>query len=178
MTIAERRIRRKGTRAQFEFALEAKAMLPPCDASLLAASQDGLHLLARDEAGLNARLQDLREGYGPGIEIAPPAARPQAEPAVKARIGLQRRDLPAIRQALLRRGANPSEEYAGIHYCVLRFEAPFSQLLGLPRELAALSGGTATHMFQPVADRSLKRRTDHAYAHRYPDRPRASEPAR
>ena len=113
MSVAERLIRRNGTRAQYEFALEAKSMLPACDASVLAASNEGLHVLAKDEASL-----------------------------------------------------------------AMRFDAPFARLLGLPRELAALSGGTATHMFQPVADRPGKRRPHHAFSHRYPDRPRASETPR
>ncbi len=177
MSVAERVVRHNGNRAQYAFALEAKAMLPACDRSVLAASHVGLHVLALDEAALRGRVQDVREAYGPAIELAPPPAR-RAKLLLAARIGLQRHDLPAVRAALVRRGANPSEEYAGLHYCVLRFQAPLPVLLGLPGELAALSGATATHTFQPVPDRPSKRRTEHAFPDRYEDRPRSSQPAR
>ena len=30
-------------------------------------------------------------------------------------------------------------------YCVLRYEAPLADLLGLPAELVRLTGGSATH---------------------------------
>jgi hypothetical protein len=159
MSLAERLVRRTGARVQFAFALEAKATLPPCARSVLAASHDGLHVLARDEAALMARLLEIRQAYAPDIEVSVPAAR-QDRLLLSARIGLQRRDLPSIREALLRRGANASEEYAGLHYCVLRFDAALNQLMGLPGELAALTGATASHTFQPVPDRLRKRRTD------------------
>lgn len=175
---AERLVRRKDTRHQFAFALEAKSMLPRCDASVLAASNSGLHVLAQDDAGLVARLRDLREAYGFGIEAAPCGPQSREEPLMSGRIGLQKRDLPAVRRVLADRAVRPSEEYAGTHYCVLGFEAPFAALLGLPRKLAALTGGTATHLFQPVFNRLPKRRTQDAFSHRYPDRLRAPEPAR
>ena len=126
---------------------------------------------------MKARLQDVRDAYGTGIEIPVRAAR-RAKLLLAVRIGLQRQDLPAVRAALVRRGANPSEEYAGLHYCVLRFEAPLALLIGLPGELAALSGATATHMIQPVPDSPVNRKTQHAHPDRCQDRPRASQPAR
>jgi translation elongation factor EF-G len=67
------------------------------------------------------------------------------EPVMEVRIGLERRYLPEVRNALWRRKANASEEYDGPHYCVLRFEAPVSDLLGLPVELADLTSGRLSH---------------------------------
>jgi hypothetical protein len=57
----------------------------------------------------------------------PPA---REAPVMEVRIGLQRIDLARVRSALRRRGANPSEEYNGAHYCVLRFEGAAADLLG------------------------------------------------
>ena len=47
--------------------------------------------------------------------------------------------------ALSRRGVNPSEEYDGAHYCVLRFEASPAEMLGVPAELTELTAERFTH---------------------------------
>jgi hypothetical protein len=134
--------RRRGERGQFRFATEAKGMIPERDEYVLAKSHRGLHLLARDEHALVLPVRLLRSAYGPGVEVQPPV---RGEPVMEVRIGLETRYLPRVRDALRRRGANPSEEYAGMHYCVLRFEAPLDELLGLPAQLAALTSGKASH---------------------------------
>ena len=46
---------------------------------------------------------------------------------------------------MLGRGAVPTEEYARGRHCVLRYEAPLADLLGLPEELRRITGGTAEH---------------------------------
>jgi hypothetical protein len=67
------------------------------------------------------------------------------EARAEVRVGLENRYLPGVRAALRRRDANPSEEYRGPHYCVLRFQALPGDLLGLPAELDALTHARATH---------------------------------
>lgn len=142
---AERLVRHKRTRNQFDFALEAKSVLPPCDASLLAASHAGLHVLANNPDVLAGRIAQARTAYGYSLNIE--ASRQHEGRSIETRIGLQIRHVAAVRYALEQRGINPSEEYTGVHYCVLRFQAPFASLLGIPGELAARTGDTATHVF-------------------------------
>jgi hypothetical protein len=142
---AERLVRHKRTRNQFDFALEAKAVLPPCDASLLAASHGGLHVLANSPGVLARRIAQARTAYGDALNVEAP--REHQGRSIETRIGLQIRHVAAVRYALEQRGINPSEEYTGVHYCVLRFQAPFACLLGIPGHLAALTRDTATHVF-------------------------------
>lgn len=61
------------------------------------------------------------------------------------RISAEVRFLQPVKAALAARGANPSEEYVRSHYCVLRYEAPLADLLGLPGELERLTLGRAKH---------------------------------
>ena len=61
------------------------------------------------------------------------------------RISLQSRFLDAVGRAMLGRGAVPTEEYARGRHCVLRYEAPLADLIGLHQELARASEGTARH---------------------------------
>jgi hypothetical protein len=138
----ERLVRRRDVRGQFGFATEAKALVPQREEFVLAKSHNGLHLLARSEDALVLPLRALRAAYGANVQIDTPDG---AEPVMEVRIGLERRHLSRVRPALERRGANPSEEYVGAHYCVLRFDAPPEALLGLPGELAGLTSGKATH---------------------------------
>jgi hypothetical protein len=137
----ERLVQHRRTRGQFRFAAEAKRNLPSRDDVLLAKSHRGLHVLARDERALARSLDLLRSAYGPAMAISPVEG---AAPRIEVRVGLENRHLAQVRAALRRRGANPSEEYLGPHYCVLRFQASPASLLGLPGELAALSDGKAS----------------------------------
>ena len=136
--MVERLARRRGARNQFRFAAEAKALLHARDDVLLAKSHRGLHIIANREPGLRILVRVLEDSYGPSVVIEPRSPR---EPLVEVRIGLEQRHLPAVRAALGQRGVNASEEYKGAHYCVLRFEAPSADVLGLPLELAELTAG-------------------------------------
>lgn len=138
----ERLARRRDVRGQFRFATEAKRRIPERDDVVLAKSHRGLHLLARNERALVLPMRMLRAAYGSGVEVD--GKRP-GKPVMELRIGLEKQHLPAVRAELVRRGANPSVEYVGTHYCVLRFEAPLGELLGLPGELRELTRGRATH---------------------------------
>ena len=143
-------VRRKDTRFQFGFANEAKDLVPTRDEFVLAASPKGLHVLARNEESLQAPVEVLREVYGPKLEVQPPEVRliegvQLQEPIMHVRISTETRYLDAIKGALDKRGAVPSEEYVRSSYGVLRYEAPLSDLLGLPAELALLTSGKAKH---------------------------------
>ncbi|MGH8668864.1 MAG: hypothetical protein ACREUH_06480 [Burkholderiales bacterium] len=146
----EQLVRRKDTRFQFGFASEACNLVPDRGDFVLATSHRGLHVLARDEESLVPPVQTLREVYGPDLDVAPPRVRliegvQVQEPVMNVRISLETRFLELVKKALRARGANPSEEYVRSNYCVLRYEAPLADLLGLPDQLARLSMGTAKH---------------------------------
>ncbi len=146
----EQLVRRKDTRFQFGFANEARHRVPDRGDFVLATSHRGLHVLARDEESLVPPVSTLREVYGPNLEVTPPRVRliegvQVQEPIMNVRISLETRFLDLVKKALRKRGANPSEEYVRVRYCVLRYEAPLADLLGLPEQLARLSMGTAKH---------------------------------
>jgi len=140
--MVERVARRNDRRGQFRFAAEAKPLIPVSRDFLLAKSHRGLHLLAREERCLRTPVDALRAAYGANVVIE---RRSFGEPVVEVRIGLEKRSLARVRSALRRRRANPSEEYGGTHYCVLRFEASPAGLLGLPVELAELTSARFSH---------------------------------
>src|SRR5690606_23561492 len=109
-----------------------------------------LHVLARNEESLQIPVKTLREVYGERLEVEPPRVRliegaQVQEPVMHVRISTELRYLEAVKKALADRGANPSEEYVRTQYCVLRYEAPLADLLGLPAELDRLTQGTARH---------------------------------
>jgi translation elongation factor EF-G len=142
VAVIERLAQRKGARGQFRFAGEAKTLIPAREEFVLAKSHRGLHVLARNEADLRMPLERLHATYGSDLVIR---EQKLGEPVMEVRIGLEKRYLPEVRSALWRRNANASEEYDGPDYCVLRFEAPASDLLGLPVELADLTSGRLSH---------------------------------
>ena len=146
----EQLVRRKDTRFQFGFATQAKELVPRRDEFLLSASSKGLHVLARNEESLALPVSVLKDVYGPSLEVEPPRVRliegiQAQEPIMHVRISLEVRHLAAVKQALAARGATLSEEYARSMYCVLRYEAPLADLLGLPAELEKLTGSLAKH---------------------------------
>lgn len=146
----EQLVRRKGMAFQFAFATEARELVPSRDEYLVNPSHKGLHVLARNEEGLSVPLAVLREVYGASLEVAPPRVRliegvQVQEPIMHVRISLHADSREVIKQALRRRGAALTEEYRRSAHCVLRFEAPMADLLGLASELARLSAGTAKH---------------------------------
>jgi predicted membrane GTPase involved in stress response len=146
----EQLLRRKDTRFQFGFATQAKERVPDGDGFLLSASNKGLHVLAKNEDGLATPVDVLREAYGDSLEIQPPRVRliegvQVQEPIMHVRVSLQVHHREAVKQALAARGATLSEEYARSTYCVLRYQAPLADLLGLPAELDRLTAGAARH---------------------------------
>ena len=146
----EQLVRRKGMAFQFAFATEAKELMPQREEFLLTASHKGLHVLARNEESLTIPVQTLREVYGPSLQVEPPQVRliegvQLQEPIMHVRISMHADSREVVKQALRRRGATLSDEYVRSTYCVLRWEAPLTGLLGLSTELSRLTAGTAKH---------------------------------
>jgi hypothetical protein len=140
----ECRVRHRSRRDHFAFAQEAKQRLASAPDLLLGKSHRGLHLIAGREPALETALATLHENYGDVLHVE---RNDGCEPIVDARIGVERGHLGAVRAALRRRGGNPTEEYGGSQYCVLRVELPAGSLLGLAAELETLSAARATHQF-------------------------------
>lgn len=146
----EQLVRRSDTHFQMGFAAEARERMPHADEFALEPSRDGLRVLARNEESLAPPVEILREAYGARLDVREPRVRllhgvQVREPIMHVRISLESRFLDAVGRAMLGRGAMPSEEYARGRHCVLRYEAPLADLLGLHHELARVTGGTARH---------------------------------
>lgn len=146
----EQLVQRVGTAFQFGFATEAKELLPEKEEFLLNASHRGLHVLARNEEALALPRDVLLDVYGPGLRIDAPRVRliegvQVQEPIMHVRISLRTHFRDLVKRALRQRGVGPSDEYVRSTYCVLRYEAPLADLLGLPAELASLTDGSAKH---------------------------------
>lgn len=143
-------VRRKGMAFQFAFATEAKDLVPRHEEFVLDASHKGLHVLAKNEDSLAMPVAALRDVYGESLDVEPPKVRliqgvQLQEPIMHVRISLYTDFREAVKRALRKRGATLSEEYVRATYCVLRWEAPLADLLGLSSELARLTAGTAKH---------------------------------
>ena len=146
----EQLVRRTDTRFQYGFANEARNAVPHRGDFVLASSHRGLHVLARNEESLVPPVEALRDLYGDRLDLEPPRVRliegvQVHEPVMQVRISTELGFLEAVKGALGARGANPSEEYVRSRFCVLRYEAPLADLLGLPAELERLTLGTAQH---------------------------------
>lgn len=146
----EQLVRRKDTRFQYGFAIEAKKRVPARGEFLLSASNKGLHVLARNEDDLATPVEVLHDLYGSKLEIQPPRVRfiegePVQEPIMQVRISLLLRYADVVTQALKARGAVQTAEHSLSRYCALRYEAPLAALLGLPDELATLTEHSAKH---------------------------------
>lgn len=146
----EQLVRRKGTRFQLGFANQARSLVPKGEEFVLAPSQEGLRVLARNEDGLAAPVDVLREVFGSRLEVQSPQVRliegvQVKEPIMHVRISLEKRFLELVKKALEARHAELAEEYLRSTYCVLRYEARLANLLGLPGELTRLTAGTAKY---------------------------------
>jgi len=143
-------LRRTDTRFQSGFAHEARQLIPQHEDFVLEPSSTGLIVLGRNEDALAVPSETLRDVYGPKLEVQAPAVRllrgvQVKEPVMHVRISAQNRFRGPIQDALTKRGAVIEEEYMRERYCVLRYQAPLRLLLGLPRELVALTSATARY---------------------------------
>jgi hypothetical protein len=135
-------VHHRSRRDRFAFAHEAKPRLASAPGLLLVMSHRGLHLIAAGGEPLERALATLRDNYGGALHVE---RNERCEPIVEARIGIELQHLNGVRAALRRRGGNPTEEYVGAHYCVLRVRMPAGWLIGLAQELAKLTSMRATH---------------------------------
>lgn len=146
----EQLVRRTDTHFQLGFSAQARERIGDSDQFALCPSREGLLILGRNEESLVPPVDLLRESYGAKLEVQPPRVRLLSgvqvkEPVMHVRIGLEARFLDAVARTMLGRGAVPSEEYAHGRHCVLRYEAPLADLLGLGAELTHITGGTAKY---------------------------------
>ena len=146
----EQVVRRTDTRFQLGFATEARERLHESREFALQSSKNGLVVLGRNEEALEPPVRMLRDLYGDRLDVDRPRVRliggvQVKEPIMHVRISLQARFLDAVGRAMLGRGALPAEEYARGQHCVLRYEAPLVDLLGLADELERITAGTARH---------------------------------
>jgi hypothetical protein len=146
----EQLVKRRGVAFQFAFATEAKELVPQADDFTATASAKGLHVLASNEETLERPVHVLRDVYGPSLVLEPPRVRligglQLKEPIMHLRVSMDRKFREAVKNALWKRGAILTEDYARSTYCVLRYEAPLADLLGFAVELARLTAGTAKH---------------------------------
>lgn len=146
----EQLVRRNDTRFQLGFATEARDKLPDADDFALRSSREGLLVLGRNEESLAPPVGILREIYGYKLNVERPRVRllggvQVKEPIMHVRISLQSRFYEAVARAMLGRGADAAEEYGRGRYCVLRYEAPLANLLGLQAELSRITDATAQH---------------------------------
>jgi hypothetical protein len=146
----EQVVRRTDTRFQLGFATEARERLHESEEFALQSSKNGLVVLGRNEEALEPPVKALRELYGPRLEVAPPKVRlisgvQVKQPIMHVRISLEARFLDSVALAMLARGATPTEQYVRGRHCVLRYESPLVEVLGLGAELALITEGTAKH---------------------------------
>ena len=146
----EQLVRRRETRFQLGFANEACEVVPPSEEFRLAPSHKGLRVLGKNEDALSMPVELLRDVYGAKLQVQPPEVRliegvQVKQPVMHVRISTEKRFLAAVKRALLERGAVPEEEYVHKNACVLRYEAPLADLLGLPAELRLLCGDRVEH---------------------------------
>ena len=144
----EQLVRRTDTRFQLGFAAQARERIGESDEFALHASRDGLLVLGRNEESLVAPVDLLRALYRAKLNVQPARVRllggvQVKEPIMHVRIALEARFLDAVARAMLGRGAAPSEEHARGRHCVLRYEAPLADLLGVGAELAQITSETA-----------------------------------
>jgi predicted membrane GTPase involved in stress response len=138
-------LRRNDTRFQLGFARQARNLIPLRDEFVATPSRDGLRVLGRNEDALRLPVEVLRDVYGPNLDVQPPEVRfaRTQEPVMHVRVSVDTRFLEAVKGVLQKRGATLQEEYVRPNYCVVRYEAPLADLLGLPDELSRASAGRA-----------------------------------
>lgn len=146
----EREVRHRGERFQLAFASRARDLLGESDDYAVEASGRGLTLLGPDEETLERPIAVLRDTFGAAVEAPPPEVRRACvargvEPVMYMRVSVARAWHAPVRRCLLARGVELHEDDRVGTRSILRGEGRLVCLLGLPAELAALSGGDAQH---------------------------------
>ena len=145
--------RKRQTRSQMEFALEAKRMMRDTDDVLFEPLDHGLAIFAANEEALDDPIRILEEFYADRVEVRRPTVRflpgkPVQQPVMYVRVRARREYAGAVVQKLAQRGVKIVEEAYRRREIVVRGEAPLADLIGLPAELVDLTRGTASHLIR------------------------------
>jgi hypothetical protein len=140
--------RKRGTRSQIDFALEAKRLLRDTDDALFEPMDHGLVIFAANEEAIDAPAQLLAQAYPDQVVVRKPVVRlirgePAQQPMMYVRVLARREHAGVVVQALRARGVSIREESLRRRDVVVRGEAPLVSLLGLRAELDRLTGGSA-----------------------------------
>jgi len=145
--------RKRGTRSQADFAVEAKRVLRDTDDVIFEPMDRGLAIFAANEDAIDGPVRILGEVYADDLVVQAPVVRlmpgdPVQQPVMYVRVRARREHAGAIMQKLRGRGVVIAEETFRSREVIIRGEAPLAHLLGLPAELAELTGGSATHLIR------------------------------
>lgn len=133
---------------QLAFARKARELLPDGGDFALEATRDGLLILGRTEADLAEPRRLLRDAFGADVRFSTPGVRllyadGWQQPIMGFRVVAAPADVRPIEACLARRAAEISDVEVRPDSGVIRGQAPLATLLGYPRALRRLSGGTA-----------------------------------
>lgn len=147
--------RKRGTASQREFANQARRALFDSDEALFEAHDHGLAIFAASEEAIEEPRRVLREIYGDWVEVRRPKVRympgePLQEPIAHARITTRNEFSVAVLAELRRRGARVVEQCTRPRIFIVRAEAPFAALLGLPAKLETMTHGDAVQSIRLV----------------------------
>ena len=145
--------RKRGTRSQVSFAVEAKRVLRDTDDVIFEPMERGLAIFAANEDAIDAPLRVLGEVYADDLVVRPPVVRlmpgdPVQQPVMYVRIRARREHAGVVMQKLRARGVAIAEETFRAREVIIRGEAPLAHLLGLPAELDELTEGSASHLIR------------------------------
>ena len=143
-------VRKHRARSQLDFALKAKAMLRDSDEFLVEPAPHGLAIYAAHEDALSGCVRTLAEVYADRLDVREPVVRfipgePVQQPVMNVRVRARREHTGAVLQELARRGVKIAEQSLHLRELTIRGTAPLVDLMGLPRVLTEITGGTATH---------------------------------
>lgn len=147
--------RKRGAPSQREFASQARRALFDSDEAIFEAHDHGLAIFAASEEAIEEPRRVLREIYGDFVEVRRPKVRympgePPHEPIAHARITTRNDFSLAVIAELRRRGARILEQCVRPRIFIVRAEAPFAALLGLPATLETITRGDVVHAIRLV----------------------------
>ena len=143
-------VRKHRARSQLDFALKAKAMLRDSDEFLVEPAPHGLAIYAAHEDALSGCLDRKADVYGDSVDLGErrvsiKQGEPVQQPVMNVRVRARREHTGAVLQELARRGVRIAEQSLHLRELTIRGTAPLVDLMGLPRVLTEITGGTATH---------------------------------
>jgi predicted deacylase len=133
---------------QRRFARKAGELLRENEDIVLKITDEGLRIFARLEADLAAQRELLRDAFGASVQFSAPVVRHLLSddcrhPIMGFRIVTGRAEVKTVEDSLKRRRAAISDIEIQTQGAVIRGQAPLATLMGYPRTLRRLSGGSA-----------------------------------